>query len=110
MDGAREAKRDRYTTGKLTALAVKRISKRGMHGDGMACTCSSLTAAASRGYCATRSTAGRAISASALCMPSVSRKPASAPLTRVVFCSTVTIQSLHDMPPVQLPVSPAPAP
>jgi integrase len=34
MDGTREARRDRYTTGKLTALAVRRISKRGMHGDG----------------------------------------------------------------------------
>ena len=32
---AKEAKRDRYTTGKLTALAVRRISKRGMHGDGI---------------------------------------------------------------------------
>jgi integrase len=28
------AKRDRYTAGKLTALSVKRITKRGMHGDG----------------------------------------------------------------------------
>ena len=34
MDAKREAKRDRYTAGKLTALAVKRINKRGMHGDG----------------------------------------------------------------------------
>ena len=30
-------------------------------------------------------------------------KPASVPLMRVVFCSTVTIQSLHGMPPVPLP-------
>jgi integrase len=29
-----DAKRNRYTAGKLTALAVKRIKKRGMHGDG----------------------------------------------------------------------------
>jgi len=34
MDATREAKRDRYTAGKLTANAVKRIAKRGMHGDG----------------------------------------------------------------------------
>ena len=31
---AKESKRDRYTAGKLTALVVKRIKKRGMHGDG----------------------------------------------------------------------------
>ena len=34
MDAKREAKRDRYTAGKLTALDVKRIKKRGMRGDG----------------------------------------------------------------------------
>jgi integrase len=35
MDAAEGATRDRYTSaGKLTALAVKKISKRGMHGDG----------------------------------------------------------------------------
>ena len=30
-----EAKRDRYTAGRLTALSVRRITKRGMHGDGL---------------------------------------------------------------------------
>jgi integrase len=31
---AKESRRDRYTAGKLTALSVRRITKRGMHGDG----------------------------------------------------------------------------
>ena len=34
MDAPRQTIRDRYSAGKLTALDVKRIRKRGLHGDG----------------------------------------------------------------------------
>ena len=66
MDGASEAKRDRYTDWQADRVGGE-ANQQARHARRRAsvCTCRSLKAAASRGCCATRSTAGRAISASA---------------------------------------------
>ena len=110
MDGTSEARRDRYTAGKLTALAVRRISKRGMHGDGHGLYLQ-VAEGGSKSWVLRYKVNGRPRHFGLGALHAVPRrKPASVPLMRVVFCSTVTIQSLHDMPPVPLPVSPAPAP
>ena len=103
-----EVTRDRYTAGKLTALTVKRIRKRGMHGNGFGLYLQ-VAEGGSKSWVLRFKVNGRPRHfGSDRYTASTSRKPASVPPMRVGFCSTVTIQSLHDIPPVLLPISAAP--
>ena len=111
MDATREATRDRYTSaGKLTALAVKRKRKRGMHGDGFGLYLQ-VAEGGSKSWVLRFKINGSKPRHFGLgpTHAVTSRKPASVPLTRVAFCSTVTIQSLHGTPRCRRPSGQAPA-